>query len=284
MLVGAVLAFASALVYGVSDYSAAVSTRRLGLVAATTATYVVATVAAGAGLLVVGGAWSWPAAGWSAAAAVATIGGLLAFYAAMAIGPMTLVSPLIALLEAAVPVVVGAVLGERFAWLGWVAVGLALVAGILMSISPDADRGRLGPRTLGLSLVAGAGLGASVVLLDRVPEGAGLVPAFVDVAGGLVVLAVLVVATWRTTGPALAGMRGRGLAVPLTAGVCLAGANVLLVLALQRGDLAVVGVLVSLYALSTIALARLLDHERPSAAQLAGIGAALVASALFALG
>lgn len=283
MLVGAVLAFASALVYGVSDYYAAVSTRRLGLLAATTATYLVAVVAAGVGLFVVRGSWSWPTAAWSTAAAVATVGGLLAFYAAMAIGPMTLVSPLIALLEAAVPVVVGAALGARLAWLGWVAVALAALAGVLMSVTTSADRGRLRPRTLGLALLSGAGLGASVVLLDRVPAGAGLVPAFLDIAGGLVVLAVVAAATWRRTVPVLAGMRGRGLAVPLAAGVCLAGANVLLVLALQRGDLAVVGVLVSLYALSTIALARLVDRERASGAQVAGIAAALVASVLFAL-
>ena len=201
----------------------------------------------------------------------------------MAIGPMTLVSPLIALLEAAVPVVVGAALGARLAWLGWVAVALAALAGVLMSVTTSADRGRLRPRTLGLALLSGAGLGASVVLLDRVPAGAGLVPAFLDIAGGLVVLAVVAAATWRRTVPVLAGMRVRGLAVPLAAGVCLAGANVLLVLALQRGDLAVVGVLVSLYALSTIALARLVDRERASGAQVAGIAAALVASVLFAL-
>lgn len=281
MAVGALLAFASALVYGVSDYYAAVATRRFGLVAATTLTYLVATVAAGVGLLALGGAWSWPTVGWSAAAAMATIAGLLAFYAAMAIGPMTLVSPLIALLEAAVPVVVGIALGERFAWFGWVAVGLAVVAGTLLSITRGADRGRLGPRTLGLSVLSGAGLGASVVLLDRVPSGAGLVPAFVDIAGGLVVLAVLVAATWRTTRSAVGSLPG--LVPPTVAGVCLAGANVLLVLALQRGNLVAVGVLVSLYALSTIALARVVGKERPHPAQLAGIVAALAASALFAV-
>jgi drug/metabolite transporter (DMT)-like permease len=272
------LALASALAYGVSDWFAAVATRRLGLLLATTLTYVAGTAAAGAGLLVIGGTWSWPAAGWGAAASLATVTGLLAFYRAMVIGPVSLVSPLIAVLQSAFPVAVAAVAGDRFGGLTWFAIALAVVAGVLMSSARGG--GRVTLRTFAIALLSGTGLGLSVVFLDRAPAGAGQVPAFADLAGGLVVLLALLAVRWRRSRPAL--VRPRQMGPPAVAGVLMGAANVLLVLGLQKGELAVVGVLVSLYPLATIVLARLVDRERPSPAQWAGVGAALVASMLFA--
>jgi drug/metabolite transporter (DMT)-like permease len=67
----------------------------------------------------------------------------------------------------------------------------------------------------------------------------------------------------------------------LVAGVLLGVANVFLVLALHRGPLAVVGVLVNLYPVFTVVAAWLLDRQRLAAPQLAGVALAVIASALF---
>jgi uncharacterized membrane protein len=281
MLIAALLAVGSAVSYGVSDYFGTVAARRLGLIPATALGYLVAVPTAGVGLLIVGGAWSWSAVLWSGAAAVATIVGLLGFFAAMVRGPASVVSPLIAVLGSAVPVAGGLIAGERLGWLTWAAIGLAIAAAFLMSVAPGRGAQRLRLRTLAISIVSGLALGVSVVFLDRAPPEAGLVPAFVDIVGGFIVVAAIAGATWRTSRASFASPRRFGPSA--VNGVLLGLANVLLVLALRDGDLAVVGVLVSLYPLATILLALLLDRERPSATQWAGIGGAIAASVLFAV-
>jgi drug/metabolite transporter (DMT)-like permease len=60
-------------------------------------------------------------------------------------------------------------------------------------------------------------------------------------------------------------------------------ANALLVVALQLGDLAVVSVIIGIYPLATIVLARLVLKERMSAVQASGVGLALIATVLLAL-
>ncbi|WP_298228557.1 DMT family transporter [Gryllotalpicola sp.] len=282
MWLGAVLAVIGALVYGVSDYYGAVAATRLRLIPATAVGYFVATIVIAVALIAVGGTWSWAAVGWSALAALSAIGGMLAFFAAMVVGPVSLVSPFIAVLESAVPVVFGVVLGVEFTPLTWLAVAMAIAAGLLMSVKPHPELGRLGLKVVGLSFLSGLGLGLAIVFLDRAPADAGLVPAFIDTAGSFVVMLVLALATWREFRAAVTALRPTWPAV--VSGALVAGANALIVLALQHGDLVVVGVLISLYPLSTLLLARVLDKERLGILQLLGVCCALIASALFAAG
>jgi drug/metabolite transporter (DMT)-like permease len=69
----------------------------------------------------------------------------------------------------------------------------------------------------------------------------------------------------------------------LAGGILLGVANALLVVALQLGDLAVVSVIIGIYPLATIVLARLVLKERMSAVQASGVGLALIATVLLAL-
>jgi drug/metabolite transporter (DMT)-like permease len=95
----------------------------------------------------------------------------------------------------------------------------------------------------------------------------------------IMLVAVLAMMTGRTLRP------GPG-ALPaiVAAGVLDMGANVLYLLAAQRGLLVVVAVLVSLYPASTLLLARWVLKERLNLVQTAGIGLALGAVALIAAG
>jgi uncharacterized membrane protein len=66
------------------------------------------------------------------------------------------------------------------------------------------------------------------------------------------------------------------------AGVFDVSANVLYLLAAQRGQLSVVGPIASLYPASTVALALLVDRERLRLVQVAGLGLAVAALVLTA--
>jgi drug/metabolite transporter (DMT)-like permease len=73
-----------------------------------------------------------------------------------------------------------------------------------------------------------------------------------------------------------------GLRLMLLCGVLDTAANVLFLLATRTGTLSVSGVLVSLYPVVVVLLARFVLRERLSGLQLTGVGLALTASALLA--
>ena len=60
--------------------------------------------------------------------------GFLTFTAALAAGPISLMTPLIALLSSAVPVVVALVLGERLEPIAWIAIVVAIVGSVLIGV------------------------------------------------------------------------------------------------------------------------------------------------------
>lgn len=294
MLLTVLLALAASVSYGVSDFAGAVAARRLRVIPATTATYAVALAALAALLAVVPGVWSSGSVAWGAAAGVAAVIGFVAFYAALAAGPMSLAAPLIAVLGSLVPVLVAVVVGETLPLLAWVAIGLAIVGAGLISVTRRAEAPRLRPRTIVLSVVAGTSLGLSVVFLDRVPADSGITAAVIEVAVGVLALGValaltrVIPAVARAANslddePLSSGPRGRALLVSAVAGVLLGIANAALVVALLGGSLAVVSVLVGLYPAATILLARLVHGERIGGVQLVGVVVAIGASVLLAL-
>jgi drug/metabolite transporter (DMT)-like permease len=61
------------------------------------------------------------------------------------------------------------------------------------------------------------------------------------------------------------------------------GANILFLLASTHGDLAITGAVGSMYPVSTVALARLVDGERLRPTQFVGLGVALAALVLIGL-
>ena len=177
--------------YGTSDFFGGLAARRLNVVHATAGTYVVATVIVGGALLALGGQWSLDATISGAIAGILAIVGFVAFYAALAIGPMSLLSPAIALIGGVVPVGVAAASGQALSALAWGAIAVAVVATVLISVPSARSRERVTPRAAILAVVAGLGLGGSIVALDASSEESGLVPALVEMLVGLFVLGVL---------------------------------------------------------------------------------------------
>jgi drug/metabolite transporter (DMT)-like permease len=295
VLITVLLSTAAALSYGVSDFLGAVGARRLRVLPGTTITYLFAFGTLAVALLVIGGQWSALSVGWGAVAGVAAIAGFLAFYAALAAGPMSLASPLIAVLGSLVPVVIAVALGERLPLLAWLAIVLALAGALMISVTRRGDATGIPRKTVVLSVLAGTLLGLSIVALDFTPVEAGVIPAFVEIVVGLVLLGLLLgavrlsgaVRRWLSVldeeqeGPAPTSARAR--IASAAGGVLLGVANALILAGLQSGSLAVVSVVVGLYPVATIALARFVHGERLNRVQAGGVVVAIVASVLLAL-
>ncbi len=290
------LALASALSYGVSDFLGAVGARRLRVLPSTTIIYLFALATILLALPIVGGAWSTQTVFWGAVAGVVAIAGLLAFFAALAAGPISLATPLIAVLGALVPVIVAVAMGEQLKPLAWPAIVLALAGAALISVTKWDAPGGIPRKTMVLAVVAGLLLGSSLVALDRAPQGSGVTSAVVEVAVGVVLLGVLLL--WaRLSGMASRALSmldeeheasdltttGRARAASAVAGILLGIANALLLMALQSGSLAVVAVLIGLYPVVTVMLARVVYREKLTPVQLCGVVLAIAASVLLAL-
>jgi drug/metabolite transporter (DMT)-like permease len=287
------LGLMASLFYGASDFLGALTARRLTVVKATVAIYVAATLAVGIALFLVPWTFSGQAL-WagSVAGALAAVG-MVTFYAALAIGPMSLLAPLISLIQTAIPVVAAAAFGQSLSVVAWIAVGIAILATTLISVPAGASVERISPRGGLLALISGVALGFSVVALDNAPAASGVFPAFLDVGVGLLVIApLLAVRRFRTGNAWLQGVhsddggadRGpvatRTWVMSAVAGVLLGVGNILLVVALHAGNLAVVAVLVSLYPLATVLLAWAVLKERISLFQFFGVGLAITAAVM----
>ncbi|GGQ03400.1 DMT family transporter [Streptosporangium pseudovulgare] len=273
-----VLATACAVVYGTADFFGGLATRRSKVVMA------VVVLSQSAGLVTVGvllpflpGRPSAEALGWGMAAGLSGTVGLVLFYRALATGTMSVVAPITAVTSAALPVIFGVATGDRPEPVALGGVALALVAVVLVSReSPAAESGPRRTPVLA-ALVAGAGFGGFFVLLAQTPDDGGLWP----LAGARTVSITMIVLLAAVTGRTLRPGRGASRIV-ITAGVLDMTANVLFLLAQQRGMLSLVAVLVSLYPVSTLLLARQVLGERLNAVQGAGVGVALVAVTLIA--
>jgi drug/metabolite transporter (DMT)-like permease len=300
VIVVVLLSVASSLFYGTSDFLGGLAARRLAVLPATLVNYLFGTAVIGIALAFGGWSWSVEATISGSAAALFAAVGFITFYAAMAIGPMSLLSPVVALIQALVPVTAALVTGQGLSPLGWGAVALAVVATILISQQHVDAAVRVTLPGAVLAVTSGVLLGASVVALDASPADSGLLPAFLEMAGGVVVLAALIGVLrlvrreipWFAAQPEpepVAGgrqphlsRRGAWLAA-VAAGVLLGGANAFLMSALHLGNLAVVSVLSSLYPLATVLLAAIVLRERVSRIQIVGIALAIVAAVLLSV-
>ncbi|WP_024285911.1 EamA family transporter [Cellulomonas sp. KRMCY2] len=298
MLLVVLISVASSLLYGVSDFLGALAARRSPVLVVTALAYLFATLALTAGVLIVPGAWTSASILAGVAAGVSALVGFTTFYAAMAAGPISLLSPPIAMLESAVPIAVALALGERLTGVGWLGVTAAIGAALLLGVPREARQQGVDLRALALSTVAGVSLGLSIIALDAAPAGSGLGPVLVEVVSGLLLLglALLVLVLLRGTRVRVTWLDGHGASVDsrhhrsrtallaASAGLVLGVANALLMLALRDGELSVVAVVAGLYPLATIVLARVVLRERLSRSQGVGIALALAACGLLTAG
>jgi drug/metabolite transporter (DMT)-like permease len=281
----ALLGLSSALVYGASDFLGGLASRRMSALLVSFLSQLAALAIAAVATFASDPHWSASAVWLGIIAGVAGGIGTWAFYASLAIGPMSVVSPGVAMIYAVVPAIVGFALGERIAVLGYVALAAVIVAAVLLAVPRQREATRVTPRAIVLGSIAGLGFAGYIIAIDRTPTDSGLVPLFVDlIVATLLYGVVLLVNRVRRGAAEWSGIRNRtGVVQAVFAGVLLAAGNILLVIGLHLGELAVMGVLNALYPLGTVILAFFVLKERLSALQTVGIVLALAASAVLAL-
>lgn len=274
----AVLALASALLVGGADYLGGVTSRIVPPVrVAALAQLVGLLFAVPAAILVPADAVRPGDVAWGLASGVAVGAGLALFYTAMARGLISLVAPVAAVVGALVPVAYALGRGERPGAVAIGGIALAVLAIALVSVTPGATRhGRDG---LGLALGAGALFGVFFVCLSLPSPDAGLWPVPSSRIASSIVLVGLALAT---TGGVSLGRRHRPTVTAI--GALEVAAAVALLLALQRGPVAVAAVLASLYPVTTTFMAAVVLRERLDRLQGVGVALALVAVVLVSAG
>ncbi|QIG39969.1 EamA family transporter [Microbacterium sp. 4R-513] len=316
----ALIALVGALVYGSADFLGGLAARSLRSI-------VVTAVAAIAGLVLllvaypfVGGQWIPADIGWGVVSGFTGAAAIVLLYACLAIGPMSILSPLTAVVSAIAPIVWGLVVdGETLSWVGCAGLAVALVAVVLVGFIPGEKVVRPSARGLLLAIGAGLAIGAFLIVIDQTSDESGLVPLILNRSVSSVitlaavgVIAVIAVRAGRGAASILppAGARlgatptghadlehaveeaaSTRVATPLrraflltaACGVVDAVANVVMLFALRTGDLTIVSALTAMYPAGTILLAALVLRERIAGVQWLGLALALAAGAMLAL-
>jgi uncharacterized membrane protein len=294
------VALPAALAYGVADFTGGLAARRAPVLVVTAAAQAAGLVSLVPVVWLVAGTPSAAAFGYGALAGIAGASGLLLYLRALAVGPMGVVAPLSAVVGAGLPLAVGLAGGERLGPVTVLAIVVAMAAILLATAGTRRDAGA--SRGLLLGLGAGLGFGLFFVGLDATPSGSGLWPLL---AGRVVSVSLLTALVLRHRLPLRFGARqavrepvggSAPVAAPAAArrysptllmvvsGVLDTAANVMFLLAARLGDLGVTAVVVSLYPVVVVLLARLVLGERLTRLQLTSAALALVASALLAAG
>jgi drug/metabolite transporter (DMT)-like permease len=314
----AALALLGAFVYGSADFLGGLAAKRLRSI-------VVTCVAAASGLVILGAVyplleerWSTADVLWGALSGVLGVASIGLLYACLAIGPMSILSPLTAVVSAIAPMVWGLTVGgEQLSPLGYLGLGVALVAVVLVGFIPGEKVVRPSLRGVLMAVGSGLAIGAFIIVMDQTHPASGVVPLLVNRATNALITAAIVVAlivrARRRGHPAAAALVAQGTVVGATpsgradlehtatstvpraavaatawwlaiaCGLLDAAANAVLLLALRLGDLAVVSALTAMYPAGTIVLAAIVLRERIAAVQWIGLVLALAAGALLAL-
>lgn len=275
----AVLALLSAVVYGAGDFLGGLAARRLPPPAVVLRSNVIGLL----GLVAIAPLFAADhvaAADLAYGAVGGIVGGLgvLLLYRGLALGTMSVVAPITAVLAALVPVIVGLVDGERPSGLALAGIPVALAAIALLSREADADAGRrTTPAVILSAFGAGLGFGLFFVCLDAAGDDAGLWPLVAGRAASVALFATIAVMVASARVGSIEARKGSTPALLLVCGLCDSGANALFLLATHEGLLTLVAVLGSLYPASTVALATTVTKERLARPQVVGVGLALAA-------
>jgi drug/metabolite transporter (DMT)-like permease len=218
---------------------------------------------------------------WSLTGGLVAAVGLGFFYSAMARGLISLVVPITSVVGAALPVAYGLGRGDRPGNVALTGIVLALIAIAVVSAIPG-DGKRLEAAPILNALGAGACFGTGLICFSRVGEHAGLWPVALSRTTTTLGLVVIGLALGAPTARSVS--RRTLLRAALVIGLFEVAGNSFLFLAFQRGSVAVVSVLISLYPVTTVLLATVLLGERLSRVQLAGVVLALGSVALISSG
>lgn len=279
-----VLSTLSALLFGTADFSGGVASRRNAIPAVLIWSQIAGLAIALAFALVDTGPFSGTGRdlAWGAVAGLGGMGGLAFLYRGLARGYVSIVSPLAAVLGAAVPVLFGVVSGETVSVVAGTGIALCFPAIVLMSwngigavVHRDSRRIRA---SWSDGAVSGVLFGLFFIAISLPDPSAGMWP--LAAARVTSVTVMWVGATALRKRRTIRSDHG----IVLAAGVLDMSANIAFVLALRQGLLAIVTVIASAYPAQTVILSRCIHGERVGTVRASGIAVALAGIALMSLG
>lgn len=200
-----------------------------------------------------------------AAGLAGTIGYIFIMYG-LALGPMSVVAPISAVIGAIIPFGVGFLRGETLSTVGFIGAGLAFISIVLVSRSTEDATHPVTAKAVIVAIIAGLGIAGYLLGISGGPDDSGLAPVMVGrlVTAGIFIF--IAMATWKTIRNGQIDYR---LAIASGALDVVGGATFML--ATRAGDLVLVVVLAALYPAFTVLLARLVLHERMERHQLLGL-------------
>jgi drug/metabolite transporter (DMT)-like permease len=226
---------------------------------------------------------------WGLAAGVGSGCALVLFYRGLAEGTMSVVAPISAC-GAVVPVAAAVLTGNQPGALAALGI-LAAITGVVLVSRPRPHPPSTGTparsgRVVAMALGSALGFGLFYVFVDAGAAAAGTSgsqssPLWVIAGARMSSLAILSTIAVFSRRSALR-WPGRRIGAVALVGIGDTGANLLFAYAATTGNLAVVGVLGSLYPVATVILARWLLGERLSGGQNAGVVLALTGVGLLA--
>jgi drug/metabolite transporter (DMT)-like permease len=267
----ALLALASSVFWGTSDFFAGLMTRRIAAPAVVALTQGFAFIALSVILLVRNTGFSPDFTGngpwWAIAAGVAGALGLVCFYTALASGTMGVVAP-ISSLGALVPIFLGVLNGEQPSVTAWIGMAVA-VTGAALASGPELTGA--GPaRPVVLAAVAAGCFGTALYCLDR-----GARYAVLETLWGMRATSVFLFLVAGLAARSVGGTHARDLPALAVIGLADVSANALFAVASSRGLVSVASVLGSLYPVATLFWARLLLKEHLRHVQKVGVALTL---------
>lgn len=273
----AVLALVSALMWGTADFLGGVTARRRSAVA-----IYLGSQAFGFVLLLIvvliRGDWHAPLGylWWGVGLGVTGLISMVAFYRALALGPMGLVSPLVAV-AVVIPVIVGIASGEVPSAMEIAGIAIAFI-GVLLASGPELT-GAESMKPLVYTGVAALGFGLLYVGMAKGSETSPSMTMLTYRVTSMVILIAVFMAV-RNTG----GLTKADLPVLAAIGILDASANLLFGIASTLGMLSTTSVLSSLYPIATAVLAAVILRERLRPIQYAGVTVAMIGVILLSAG
>ncbi len=283
------LGLLAALGFGAADFAGGLAAKRLHTLAVTGAVALVGLIVLATTSLLLQDEWSVEGAFWGAMSGVTGVAAIGLLYACLARGPMSILSPTTAVLSALVPMTYGLIRGEGLSPWVYPALGLALVAVVLVGFVPDERAIRPTPTALLMAIGSGVLIGLFYIFIDLAPNSSGITPLVANrmLQFTLVGLILLVVVLAKGRGFLIKPSAdpwpwSRVVWVLVAGGILDALSNIAVLTGFRVGEVTIVAVLTALYPAGTILLASLVLHERIQRLQWVGLGLALVASMLLA--
>jgi drug/metabolite transporter (DMT)-like permease len=281
-----VFALGAAVLYGSADFLGGAATRRTALIGVLVTSGLAGVAVQFPAALLAGGPPRAAGLEWGFAAGAIGGVGLMFFYAGLAAGPMSVVSPVSALVSTLLPLGVALVQGERPSDAVYAGALICLAATVLVSsgaaTTPEGAAslgGRGGTvvtrdwhakaRGIAYGLASGAAFGLFFLFIRNGGESGALWPALASRCAGLT---IYLFGAAITRAKPVTWLAGSGLfATAIGAGALDAAANTCYVLATRAGLYGPAVVLTALYPGVTVLLARLALHERMRRTQQAGL-------------